>query len=158
MGREHDFLPAPSFRVLGPLYDPVLREAGDAGRLPHAGGAFDRVMSSLVFHHTGPEMKRRTAAEAFRVLRPGGEPHVADFGRPRNRLMRLAFPEIQLLDGFATPAGNAAGALPDVFSAAGLTEVRERGTLWTIFGMLALYSARRRAEPGTNSTHAGGRR
>lgn len=231
MGRAHDFLPALSFRVLTPLYDPVLRwtmredafrerlvrqadiqasdrvldlgcgtgslalrlkraapeavvtgvdpdpevlriaarkaaaagldvrfDAGDAGRLPHADGAFDRVMSSLVFHHLGPEMKRRAAAEAFRVLRPGGELHVADFGRPGNRLMRLAFLGIQLLDGFASTAENAAGALPDIFRAAGFTEVSERGTLSTMFGTLALYSARRRAGPGTNSTHAGGRR
>lgn len=136
----------------------VCFEVGDARCLPHADGAFDRVVLSLVFHHLGPEMKRRAAAEAFRVLRPGGELHVADFGRPQNRLMRLAFLGIQLLDGFATTAENAAGALRDIFRAAGFSDVRERGTLSTAFGTLALYSARRPAVPDPNSTLAGGRR
>lgn len=50
--------------------------------LPYADASFDRVVSSLVFHHLTPDEKRQTAAEVLRVLRPAGELHVADWGKP----------------------------------------------------------------------------
>ncbi|MDS4016068.1 MAG: class I SAM-dependent methyltransferase [Candidatus Accumulibacter sp.] len=50
--------------------------------LPYEDAHFDRVLSSLFFHHLEPEEKQRTASECFRVLRPGGEFHVADWGKP----------------------------------------------------------------------------
>jgi SAM-dependent methyltransferase len=59
---------------------------GTGHRLPYPGNSFDRVLSSLVFHHLNAENKRWALQEVFRVLRPGGELHVADFGRPHNGL------------------------------------------------------------------------
>lgn len=44
---------------------------------------------------------------------------VADFGRPQNLLMRIAFLGLQLFDGFGTTAENVAGLLPLIFGAAG---------------------------------------
>jgi ubiquinone/menaquinone biosynthesis C-methylase UbiE len=123
-------------------------EEGSAESLPYGDGAFDRVVSSLVFHHLGPKAKRRAAAEIFRVLRPGGELHVADWGRPQNGAMRAAFFALQLLDGFATTAENVAGRLPDIFRQAGFTAVAERDRLATPFGTLALYSGARGAGAG----------
>ncbi len=120
-------------------------EEGSAESLPFGDGSLDRVVSSLVFHHLAPEMKRRAAAEIFRVLRPGGELHVADWGRPQNGAMRAAFFALQLLDGFATTAENVAGRLPDIFRQAGFTAVAERDRLATPFGTLALYSGARGA-------------
>lgn len=118
-------------------------EEGDATWLPYRDGTFDRVVSSLVFHHLGPEAKRRAAAEIVRVLCPGGELHVADWGRPQNAAMRAAFFALQLLDGFATTAENVAGRLPEIFREAGLGDARERNRLATVFGTLSLYSGER---------------
>ena len=63
---------------------------GMAYDLPFPDASFDRVVSSLVFHHLADTDKARAFAEAHRVLRSGGELHVADWGKPANVLMWLA--------------------------------------------------------------------
>ena len=74
-------------------------DVGYADRLPYPDAGFDRVTSSLVFHHLARQTKRAAFAEAYRVLRPGGELHIADIGRAGGVLMRLAVRPIVLLDG-----------------------------------------------------------
>jgi ubiquinone/menaquinone biosynthesis C-methylase UbiE len=51
---------------------------GYAQKLPYADREFDRVLSSLMLHHLDSEAKVAAAAEAFRVLRPGGRLHLVD--------------------------------------------------------------------------------
>lgn len=80
--------------------------------LPFADNSFDRVLSSLVFHHLTPAQKVSTLKEIYRVLRPKGELHVADWGKAKNLFMRLAFYLVQLLDGFETTRDNVNGKLP----------------------------------------------
>lgn len=109
--------------------------------LPYPTAHFDRVVSSLFFHHLTWQDKSRTARELFRVLKPGGELHVADWGRPANRVMRGLFLMIQWLDGFETTRDNAAGRLICLFEDAGFVNVAEHQTFSTIFGTLALYRA-----------------
>ncbi len=58
--------------------------------LPYDDATFDRVLSTLFFHHLDLAGKRTTIAEIARVLRPGGELHVADWGRPSDPLMARA--------------------------------------------------------------------
>jgi SAM-dependent methyltransferase len=107
--------------------------------LPYPAAHFDRVVSSLFFHHLSWQNKTRTAQELFRVLKPGGELHVADWGRPANLLMRGLFLMIRCLDGFEATRDNAAGRLVSLFEGAGFVDVSERRTFSTIFGTLALY-------------------
>jgi ubiquinone/menaquinone biosynthesis C-methylase UbiE len=121
----------------------ITLDHGMAFELPHPDNSFDRVVSSLLFHHVTRENKVRTLKEAFRVLRPGGELHVADWGKSRKWLMRIAFLWVQLLDGFETTADNVSGLLPELFRAAGFEEVRETAQYATIVGTLSLYSARK---------------
>jgi ubiquinone/menaquinone biosynthesis C-methylase UbiE len=116
---------------------------GYSTALPYPDESFDRVLSSLFFHHLNPEPKRQTAREIHRVLRPGGELHVADWGAPSDPLMATAFLGIQLLDGFSNTAENRRGKLPAIFAKAGLGDAEQTGRLRTVFGTLALYRARR---------------
>jgi ubiquinone/menaquinone biosynthesis C-methylase UbiE len=134
------------------MLDQARRKAEEAGveleltegfstELPYEDRSFDRVLSTLFFHHLDPEPKRRTAAEIARVLRPGGELHVADWGPPSDPAMRLAFQGIRLLDGFSNTADNYRGGLPKIFAEAGLTGAAETGRLRTPLGSLVLYCA-----------------
>lgn len=114
---------------------------GLAQELPYADSCFDRVLSSLMLHHLSSENKRAALREVLRVLRPGGELHVADWGRPQNALMRPASLLIALLDGYSRE--NVEGLLPELFRQAGLAEARQAAHYNTLFGTLALYSARK---------------
>jgi ubiquinone/menaquinone biosynthesis C-methylase UbiE len=116
---------------------------GFSTELPYEDASFDRVLSTLFFHHLDPEPKRQTAREIARVLRPGGELHVADWGPPSDPVMRVAFQGIRLLDGLSNTAENYRGELPTIFEWAGLTNARETDRLRTMFGSLVLYGAER---------------
>lgn len=47
-------------------------DQGMAFRLPYPDSSFDRVLSSLMFHHLNRENKLRAMGEVLRVLRPAG--------------------------------------------------------------------------------------
>ncbi|MEV6560306.1 class I SAM-dependent methyltransferase [Nocardia sp. NPDC051756] len=55
-------------------------EIGYSQELPYADGEFDRVLSALMLHHLDTGVKAATAAETWRVLRPGGQLHLLDVG------------------------------------------------------------------------------
>ncbi len=119
----------------------ITLDEGMAFNLPYPDNSFDRVFSGLLFHHLTREDKERTLKEVYRVLRPGGELHVADWGKAGNALMRSAFFLVQLLDGFKTTTDNVNGLLPEFFSKAGLQQVHEAARYATMFGTMALYKA-----------------
>jgi ubiquinone/menaquinone biosynthesis C-methylase UbiE len=116
---------------------------GFSDELPFEDASFDRVLSTLFFHHLDPEPKLRTAREIARVLRKGGELHVADWGKPSDPAMAVAFLGIRLLDGFTNTADNARGDLPRIFEEAGLVAAHQTDRLRTVLGTLALYRAER---------------
>ena len=109
--------------------------------LPYADAHFDRVLSSLFFHHLLARDKDSTAKEVFRVLKPGGEFHVADWGKAANLGMRMLFVPVQLLDGIRNTRDNVRGRLPAVFAQAGFENIVQTKAFSTVFGTLALYRA-----------------
>lgn len=119
----------------------IVFDEGLSTTLPYSNARFDRVLSSLFFHHLDRDGKQRTLAEACRVLKPGGELHVADWGRAANPLMRAAYFAIQLLDGFDNTADNVNGLLPEFMRAAGFADVTETRRFSTMWGTLSLYRA-----------------
>ena len=121
----------------------VRLDQGLASALPYATGSFDRVLSSLFFHHLPSELKLEAMREVLRVLRPSGEFHIADWGKPTSPAMRLAFVGVQLLDGFATTADNVRGLLPDLLGLAGFEKVETANSYSTLLGTLSLYRARK---------------
>jgi ubiquinone/menaquinone biosynthesis C-methylase UbiE len=116
---------------------------GLAQEVPFESGTFDRILSSLVFHHLSRDDKRRALAEALRLLKPGGEIHLADWGRPRGFLQRLAFLQVQLLDGFETTRDSVCGVLPTLMHETGFSDVKEVRSDNTFFGTHTLYQGRK---------------
>lgn len=130
----------------------VTLDHGMAFDLPYDDGSFDCVLSSLLFHHLTREKKIRTLSDVMRVLRPGGELHVADWGRPQTWLMRTAFLSVQMLDGFETTADNVNGLLPELFADAGFDDVQQSTHYTTMVGTLAIYRA---SKPGARQVPRG---
>jgi ubiquinone/menaquinone biosynthesis C-methylase UbiE len=133
-------------RKAGAVQSRVRFERISQGALPFPDNSFDRVLSCLVFHHLRREEKRLALAECHRILCPGGELHIADWGRPANRFLRGGFFLTQLLDGFETTGDNVRGFLPEFVSQAGFESVEETMHFATVFGSLWLLRARRPSE------------
>lgn len=109
--------------------------------LPYPDGYFDRVITSLVFHHLTKGQKKNSLKEIKRVLKTGGELHIADWGKAKNGLMRFLFYSVQLLDGFETTTDNVYGLLPTYIAETGFLNVKTNKHYNTIFGTLSLHSA-----------------
>lgn len=58
-------------------------DQGFGDQLPYPAASFDRALSSFMFHHLPSEEKLKTLREVHRVLKPGGEFHMADWKVPR---------------------------------------------------------------------------
>ncbi len=109
--------------------------------MPFSSNRFDRCMSSLFFHHLTLENKEQTFKEMYRILKNGGEIHIADWGKPSNRRMRFLFYQIQILDGFKTTTDNIKGALPELMKKVGFENVTTMEEIPTMFGTMTLYKA-----------------
>lgn len=114
-----------------------------AYRLPFRDGAFERVVSSLVMHHLTLPDKRRAACEAYRILRPGGELHVLDFGAPHDPASWALSLAMRWLEEVGD---NIRGRLPAIFTEAGFEAVEELEHRMTVFGSVSFYRARKPAE------------
>lgn len=115
-------------------------DQGLATALPYGDAAFDRVLTSLVLHHLATQDKEQALHEAWRVLRPGGELHVLDFGPPQNALAWLISLVVRRLE---RTADNITGRLPGMIRQAGFTSVTRTGQHMTMIGTLVFYRAQR---------------
>ena len=113
-------------------------DEGMSYKMPYANATFDRVLSSLFFHHLTRENKLKTLREVFRVLKPNGELHIADWGLPSSFLMNIASSGIQLLDGKETTDDNFKGNLPAIVKESGFTKVEEKTHFNSLFGTIRL--------------------
>ena len=114
-------------------------DEGYSTELPYEDASFDRVLSTLFFHHLDPEPKRQTAREIARVLRKGGELHVADWGEPADPVMSAAFLSIRLRTAPRTRPTTSTASCLRIFEEAGLVDAEQTDRLRTVFGTLALY-------------------
>lgn len=147
----------PSVRIVGLDGDPEILHLGQTARgiaaevaliqglsqaLPFPRHSFDVVLSSLFFHHLMPEAKAATLAEVQRILRPGGQLHIADWGAASGALTRALFRPVRALDGHENTADHVEGRIPQFLIDTGFQNVRIEQTFLTIFGNLSLFSCR----------------
>lgn len=118
----------------------MVLDRGMSYQLPYPDSSFDRVLSSLMLHHLSTADKNRTLAEVFRILLPGGELHVVDFGPPRTLYSRLVAAVAARSEQVAV---NIKGLLPEMFREVGFEGVEETGQFMTVAGALSFYRARK---------------
>lgn len=113
---------------------------GTATSLPYPDKSFDRVISSLMFHHLTRGNKLSALKEVFRVLKRNGEIHIADMGKPQNLVMRLP---AAILRHTEEAEDNIEGLLTQMLDTVGFEQVAEQSKLMTLFGTIALYKGRK---------------
>ena len=113
-------------------------DRGFADALPYSAATFDRVFSSLMFHHIPRSDKEQSLREIRRVLRPGGRLEFLDIANPGSHshsfLGRLIHSSRQLKD-------NADARILELMTAAGFerpTRVDDRGLL---FGRVVFFQS-----------------
>lgn len=121
-------------------------DLGLADTLPYPTGLFDRVVSSLVMHHLAVPDKQRALAEVRRVLRPGGELHILDFGRPHNPYTHMM---ASIMRHFEETAAQLDGRLPAMLAQGGFTQVVEIEHFTTVVGPLVALKATTTTVPRT---------
>lgn len=122
----------------------VLITQGMASELPYPDGAFDRVVTSLVMHHLTRPQKQLAFAESLRVLCPGGQLYVVDFGQPQTLPNTVIS---QILRHFEQVADNVDGLLPKFMREAGFDGVEICAHYSTIVGTLTLLQGRKPGWP-----------
>lgn len=110
-------------------------------KIPFPDNHFDIVTSTLMIHHLTDEDKIHTFKEVLRVLKPGGEFNIADWGKPDNIGTRILFYSVQLLDGFKTTQSNVKGLLPQFLTSTGFRAVKELIKFKTIGGSISVYKS-----------------
>ena len=113
-------------------------DRGMAFALPYPDRSFEKVISSLVIHHLTAENKFRAFQEIHRVLKPFGECHVLDFGRPHGPLGWLISQGTRHLEEVKE---NFDGKLPGLLVEAGFKEVTETASMTCVFGPISLLRA-----------------
>ena len=115
---------------------------GTASDLPFADGCFDRITSSLVFHHLNTTSKLSAMREVFRALRPSGEFLLVDFGVPKGLFMRFI---AGIMRAVERTDENVKGQLPVMMARAGFIDVAVVREIPSPFGTVAFYRGKKPA-------------
>lgn len=110
--------------------------ARDAGSLAEA---FDKTVSSLVFHQVPPCEKEAGIAAMIAAARPGGKVHIADFAAQRSRLMRTLFRIVGRFDGHENTQANADGAIEHILGAVSAAAAIPTRSFRTPLGEISLF-------------------
>jgi ubiquinone/menaquinone biosynthesis C-methylase UbiE len=113
-------------------------DQGFGDQLPYPAASFDRALSSFMFHHLPAEERQKTLRELHRVLKPGGEFHLADFEGPGDHkqgfIRRLLLSHAHLKD-------NSAANIIALMNDAGFAGAAKVGRRNKLFGGVAYYKA-----------------
>ena len=113
-------------------------ERGFADALPYPDRTFDRVFSSMMFHHLEDAARDTALREMRRVLLPGGRLEFVDFTAPSSgghgALGRLVHAHHRLKD-------NSPARIPELLTRAGFVTTKQTGEQSIFFGRIAFYQA-----------------
>ena len=110
-------------------------ERAFADALPFADGSFDRVFSSMMFHHVPNEDKAGALADIRRVIRPGGRLEFLDLaGGSHGMLARL-------IHGMHNAGPDPDDRLIKRMRESGFVDAKRIGVQGTIVGPIAFYQA-----------------
>ncbi len=112
-------------------------DRGFADDLPYADGSFDRVLSSLMFHHLEADLRLASLRDVLRVLRPGASLHLMDFGGDSHHLHGLG----RLARRSHTLKDNWDGRIETLMLEAGFGEATETGYVTKRIGRLTYFRA-----------------
>jgi ubiquinone/menaquinone biosynthesis C-methylase UbiE len=113
-------------------------DQGFSDRLPYPDACFDRVFSSLMFHHLETDEKAATLREVRRVLKAGGSLHLLDFGPPRSGFSRAL---AHVLHRAEHLRDNLEDRITALLGQAGFAAPEEVGHRGTLVGSLSYYRA-----------------
>ncbi len=151
----------PSASVHGTDPDPIMLtraevRARDAGVLVHFSQGFsegmaasaasirpNKLVTCMALHPLPERDKHAMLRSAFAALEAGGLLYVADYGEQKSPLMRLAFSQVQVIDGSERTRSHAEGRVPDLIADAGFAAVRENIAIPTPSGSISIYTALR---------------
>jgi ubiquinone/menaquinone biosynthesis C-methylase UbiE len=114
-------------------------DRGFADQLPYPDASFDRVLSSLMFHHLEAGQRAASLREVVRVLRPGGSLHLMDMSGDGHRLHGLT----RLARRGNAPHENLDKIIPAQLREAGFSEPAITSHLAKHIGSLTYYRAAR---------------
>jgi ubiquinone/menaquinone biosynthesis C-methylase UbiE len=120
---------------------PIRFAIGFADALPHADATFDRVFSSMMFHHLGRKERASALAEWRRVLKPGGRLEFLDFASGSGSLLGQWLHGRQLAEG-------AEARLLSRMREAGFVDAKRTAAHHTILGPLGFFQAAAPSERG----------
>jgi ubiquinone/menaquinone biosynthesis C-methylase UbiE len=110
-------------------------DQGFADELPYEDSSFDRVLSSLMFHHLEEQDREKMLREAQRILKPAGSFHLVDFAggddAKQGFLAGLLHSHDQLKD-------NSAERITQLLTAAGFSDARKIKSGSMFFGALKI--------------------
>lgn len=110
---------------------------------PYPDNHFDKIYSCLVFHQLDADTKANSLKEIYRVLKTPGELIIADWGKADNKIMRLTFGIVQMLDGFKTTDDNVKGNMPEYIAKGGFENVKITQSLNTAIGTFSYFKAQK---------------
>jgi ubiquinone/menaquinone biosynthesis C-methylase UbiE len=116
----------------------IVFDKGFAYDLPYPDNAFDRVLSSLVFHHLTQKHKVETLREVHRILKPGGALFIVDFGKPATAIGTAL---VKLVHHAGHIRDHVEGDLVELIHSAGLTGAEEFGRQRVLVASLSYYRA-----------------